>query len=186
MVRDLPVVRVCLSVFFEDVDADGQIQAAGDRIRNGERGTRILSFKTHRCVAVKDEQGQPVNDKNGEQVYRHEKLDRPFTRIYTVFNVQQARNLKPEPKPEPGKAWWAHKRAEAVIQASGVSVKHVQGNRRSLKKTGPSAGLFGQSRPTASEDRAPPPAWSPSSDIRAASIPKISATPTVGGPKGKT
>ena len=127
MVRDPPVVRVCLSVFFEDVYADGQIQAAGDRIRNGERGTRILSFKTHRCVAVKDEKGQPVRDKNGEQVYRHEKLDRPFTRIYTVFNVEQARNLKPEP----GKAWQAHKRAEAVIQASGVSVKHVQGDRRS-------------------------------------------------------
>ena len=29
-----------------------QIQAAGDRVRKGERGTRILSFKTHRRVAV--------------------------------------------------------------------------------------------------------------------------------------
>ena len=106
-----------------------QIQAAGDRVRKDERGTRILSFKTHRRVAVKDEKGQPVKDKNGEQVYRNEKLDRPFTRVYTVFNVEQARNLKPEPKPEPGKAWEAHKRAEAVIQASGVPVKHVQGDR---------------------------------------------------------
>jgi len=106
-----------------------QIQAAGDRVRKGERGTHILSFKTHRRVAVTDEKGQPVKDKNGEQVYRHEKLARPFTRIYTVFNVEQARNLKPEPKPETGKAWEAHKRAEAVIKASGVPVKHVQGDR---------------------------------------------------------
>ena len=106
-----------------------QIQAAGDRVRKGERGTRILSFKTHRRVAVKDEKGQPVKDKNGEQVYRHEKLARPFTRIYTVFNVEQARKLKPEPKPETGKAWEAHKRADAVIRASGVPVKHVQGDR---------------------------------------------------------
>ena len=107
----------------------GQIQAAGDQIRKGERGTHILSFKAHRRVAVKDEKGQPVKDKNGEQVYRHEKLSRPFTRIYTVFNVEQARNIKPEPRPEPGKAWEAHKRAEAVINASGVPVKHVQGDR---------------------------------------------------------
>jgi len=107
----------------------GQIQAAGDRVRKGERGTHILSFKTHRRVAVTDEKGQPVKDKNGEQVYRHEKLARPFTRIYTVFNVEQARNLKPEPKPETGKAWEAHKRADVVIEASGVPVKHVQGDR---------------------------------------------------------
>ena len=107
----------------------GQIRAAGGQIRKGERGTRILSFKTHRRVAVTDENGQPVKDKNGEQVYRHEKLARPFHRIYTVFNVEQARNVKPEPKPETGKAWEAHKRAEAVIKASGVPVKHVQGDR---------------------------------------------------------
>ena len=107
----------------------GQVQVAGDQIRKGERGTPILSFKTHRRVAVRDEKGQPVKDKNGEQVYRHEKLSRPFTRIYTVFNVEQARNIKAEPRPEPGKAWEAHKRAEDVIKASGVPVKHVQGDR---------------------------------------------------------
>ena len=107
----------------------GQIQAAGGQIRKGERGTHILSFKTHRRIAVKDEQGKPVKDKNGEQVYRHEKLARPFTRIYTVFNVDQARNIEAEPKPERGKAWEAHKRAEEVIKASGVPVKHVQGDR---------------------------------------------------------
>ena len=107
----------------------GQIQAAGGQIRKGERGTHILSFKTHRRVAVTDEKGKPVKDKNGEQVYRHEKLARPFTRIYTVFNVEQARNIEAEAKPERSKAWEAHKRAEEVIKASGVPVKHVQGDR---------------------------------------------------------
>ena len=107
----------------------GQIQAAGGQIRKGEGGTHILSFKSHRRVAVKDENGKPVKDKNGEQIYRHEKLARPFTRIYTVFNVEQARGIKREPKPEPGKAWEAHKRAEDVIKASGVPVNHVQGDR---------------------------------------------------------
>jgi antirestriction protein ArdC len=107
----------------------GQIQAAGGQIRKGERGTHILSFKTHRRIAVTDDKGKPVKDKNGEQVYRHEKLARPFTRIYTVFNVEQARNIEAEPKPERGKAWEAHKRAEEVIKASGVPVKHLQGDR---------------------------------------------------------
>ena len=107
----------------------GQIQAAGGQIRKGEKGTRIISFKSHRRVPVKDEKGKPVKDKKGEQVYRHEKLARPFTRIYTVFNVEQARGIKPEPRPEPAKAWQAHKRAEEVIKASGVPVKHVHGDR---------------------------------------------------------
>ena len=106
-----------------------QIEAAGGQVRKGERGTRVLSFKTHRRVAVKDEKGKPVKDKKGEQVYRHEKLARPFSRVYTVFNVEQARGIQPEPKPEPGKTWEAHKRAEEVIKASGVPVKHVQGDR---------------------------------------------------------
>ena len=106
-----------------------QIQAAGGQVRKGERGTHILSFKSHRRVAAKDEKGKPVKDNNGEQVYRHEKLARPLTRIYTVFNVEQARGIKPEPKPEPAQAWQAHKRAEEVIQASGVPVKHVHGDR---------------------------------------------------------
>lgn len=106
-----------------------QIEAAGGQVRKGELGTRILSFKTHRRVAVKDEKGKPVKDKKGEQAYRHEKLARPFSRVYTVFNVEQARGIKPEPKPEPTQAWQAHKRAEEVIKASGVPVKHVQGDR---------------------------------------------------------
>ena len=106
-----------------------QIQAAGGQVRKEERGTQILSFKTHRRVVVTDEKGKPVKDKNGDQVYRHEKLDRPFTRIYTVFNVEQARDIKPEPKPDPGQTWKAHQQAEAVIKASGVSVNHVQGDR---------------------------------------------------------
>ena len=107
----------------------GQIRAAGGQIRKGERGTQILSFKTHRRVAVTDDKGQPVKDKNGERVYRHEKLARPFTRIYTVFNVDQARNIEAETRPERGKAWEAHKRAEGVIKASGVPVRHMQGDR---------------------------------------------------------
>ena len=112
-----------------------QIKAAGGQVRKGERGTPVLSFKTHRRVAVTDEQGRPLKDKGGEQVYRHEKLARPFTRIHTVFNAEQARNIKPEPRPRPGQAWEAHKRAETVIQASGVPVKHVYGDRAYYSRT---------------------------------------------------
>ncbi len=106
-----------------------QIQAAGGQVRKGERGTQILSFKTHRRVPVKDEKGSPVKDDKGKPVYRQEKLARPFTRIYTVFNAEQARGIKPEPRPAPTQAWQAHKRAEAVIRASGVPVEHVHGDR---------------------------------------------------------
>ena len=109
----------------------GQIRAAGGQIRKGEHGTRILSFKTHRRVAVKDENGaSPSRTRTGSRYTGTRNWPALSTRIYTVFNIEQARNVKPEPKPEPGKAWQAHKRAESeVIQASGVPVKHVQGDR---------------------------------------------------------
>ena len=77
-----------------------QIQAAGDRVRKGERGTRILSFKTHRRVAVKDEKGQPVKDKNGEQVYRHEKLARPFHPH--LYRLQCRAGAQPQARAEAG------------------------------------------------------------------------------------
>ena len=70
-----------------------QIQARDGQVRKGEQGTRILSFQDHRKIAVNDERGRPKRDNEGKRVYRHERLQAPVVRQYTVFNAEQADGL---------------------------------------------------------------------------------------------
>ena len=65
-----------------------QIQRHGGHVRKGERGTRILSYRDHRRIAVTDPQGRPVTDDEGRRVYRYERLPRPWIKRYTVFNAE--------------------------------------------------------------------------------------------------
>ena len=46
-----------------------------------------------------------------------------------MFNAEQARGLPEQPKPEVEPAWMPQQRAEAVIRAAGVDVRHVRGDR---------------------------------------------------------
>ena len=110
-----------------------QISDAGGQVRKGEKGTPVLffDFDTKREKAM-DEQGQPVKDKHGKQVYNevHQERQRPFVRTYTVFNVEQADGLRLERRggaAEP--EWKTHQNAELVIRESGVPVTHVNGDR---------------------------------------------------------
>ena len=103
-----------------------QIKDQGGQVGRGERSSRIQYYMTHRKVAVKDDKGKPVKDDHGEQLYKQEKLSHPRRRFYSVFNAEQADGLKPEPRPESQPTWQAHREAEAVIKASGVSIRHMQ------------------------------------------------------------
>ena len=105
-----------------------QIQAAGGQVRKGERGTRILSFQDHRQIAVTDKAGKPVHDAEGKKVYRHERMDHPMVRQYTVFNADQADGLKLPERPAKQPEWKAHENAEIAIRESGVRINHVPGD----------------------------------------------------------
>ena len=106
-----------------------QIQALGGQVRKGEQGTRILSYQDHKRVAVTDERGKPVTDAQGERVYRHERLPAPWVKQYTVFNAEQADGLPARPAPTAEPLWKAHQKAEQVLEANGVPVRHVAGDR---------------------------------------------------------
>ena len=104
-----------------------QINDLGGHVRKGEKGTQVVFADRHR-VPVKDDAGKPVKDDQGRQQY--EETGRTFTRRYTVFNVEQTKDLKLPPlgqtrEPE----WQAHRRAEIVIDKSGVDVREQQGDR---------------------------------------------------------
>ena len=106
-----------------------QIKAAGGYVRSGEKGSRIVYVSTHRTSAVKDDQGQPVKDKEGRQVYEKVPRTKPFPKHYTVFSVEQAEGLNLPEIPEAKPSWEAHDAAERVIRASGVDFRHERGDR---------------------------------------------------------
>ena len=106
-----------------------QIQARDGQVRKGEQGTRILSFQDHRKIAVNDERGRPKRDNEGKRVYRHERLQAPVVRQYTVFNAEQADGLPARPAPTAEPLWKVHQQAERVLEDSGVPVRHVAGDR---------------------------------------------------------
>ena len=89
-----------------------QIQARDGQVRKGEQGTRILSFQDHRKIAVNDERGRPKRDNEGKRVYRHERLQAPVVRQYTVFNAEQADGLPARPAPAAEPLWKVHQQAE--------------------------------------------------------------------------
>ena len=107
-----------------------QIADAGGQVRKGERGTQVLFFTDRERVALKDQQGQPVKDPDGKQLYQERKRAYPTVRQYTVFNVEQADNLKLPPRGGAAKPEWeAHREADRVIRAGGAKVQHVEGDR---------------------------------------------------------
>ena len=108
----------------------GQIQAAGGQVRKGEKGTQVLFFTDRTRKTEKDEQGKPVKDQDGKQVYQGERRSCPVVRQYTVFNVEQADGLELKPRvAQAPPEWQTHREAERVIRASGTTVEHVAGDR---------------------------------------------------------
>ena len=103
-----------------------QIKAAAGVVRKGETSAKIVWWdfsKAKDKVQITDREGKPILDDNGMPVLHHRG---PSLKVYSVFNVEQAHNLKLQPlKQKP--AWQAHRDADALIKASGVKIQHTQG-----------------------------------------------------------
>jgi len=101
-----------------------QIEAAGGHVKKGEKGAKVLFFEA-RTEQAKDDQGNPKLDDKGSPVER----SRPVVRMYTVFNAEQTGGLPARTPASPAPEWRAHDQAAAIIEASGVDVRHQAGNR---------------------------------------------------------
>ena len=107
-----------------------QIQEAGGHVRKGEKGTPIMYVDFRQRRTARDEQGKPIRDEEGRPKLEWVQRDRPLVKLHHVFNVEQTEGLKLRPlQTAPGPEWEGHERAEALIQASGVRVDHVAGDR---------------------------------------------------------
>lgn len=76
---------------------------------------------------MKDAEGKPVLDGEGQQRYQTVRLERPRVFYAKVFNAEQIEGLAPFVPPAP--AFDPVQRAEAVIAGSGVPVHHDQNDR---------------------------------------------------------
>ena len=65
--------------------------------------------------------------RTNRQVYRYERLPKPWIKRYTVFNAEQANRLPEPPEPAEKAIWDAHLEADKVLKECGVDIRHVEG-----------------------------------------------------------
>ena len=105
-----------------------QIKEAGGQVRKGERGTTILVYKPPmRADGKEATPGELAED--GRKNPDARKTTRPMWKRYTVFNVEQADGLKLPNRAAPTPEWEAQQNVEKVIEANGVPIREVNGDR---------------------------------------------------------
>lgn len=99
-----------------------QAKELGAQVKKGEKGTRILYWKTHNLVDKKDSNGKPILDAEGKKVKVSIKLEYPRAFYSTVFNATQIDGLEPFEAPDfdPESI---NKRAEEMIKNTGADIR---------------------------------------------------------------
>ena len=105
-----------------------QATAVDAQVRKGEKGTPIQYWKFSEEQNKVDSAGKPILDAKGEPVKETVKLERPRVFFATVFNAEQIDGL-PAQQPRPEQTWNAVERAEAILQASGATIRHGEADR---------------------------------------------------------
>lgn len=98
-----------------------QAQAIGAQVKKGAKSSMVTYWKTH------DERIER-NPATGEKITVRTELERPRPFSARVFNAEQIDGLPPL-EPRKIEEWEAHRRAEAVLNGSGASIRHAPQNR---------------------------------------------------------
>ena len=105
-----------------------QAAAIGAQVRQGEKGTPIQYWKFSEKQTKTGADGKPVLDAQGEALKESVRLERPRVFFATVFNAGQIDGLPPVQAREK-QQWNAVERAEQILRASEVVIRHGEHNR---------------------------------------------------------
>jgi putative DNA primase/helicase len=104
-----------------------QAAASDAQVRKGEKSLSIEYWKWTDRQPVLDGAGKPLKDENGKTRYEDVRLARPKVFYAKVFNAEQIDGLEPYQTPEPG--FEPTQKAEQVLAATNLTIKHDQADR---------------------------------------------------------
>jgi len=104
-----------------------QAQTKGYQVRRGEKGTQVQYWRFDEERKIKDSNGRPVIDANGEPHTEKVRLERPQVFIAYVFNAEQIEGVPPAPAREC--SWNPLEKAEQLVQAANPKLQHGAGDR---------------------------------------------------------
>jgi putative DNA primase/helicase len=104
-----------------------QAQQQGWQVRKGEKGEAVQYWKFEERALARDESGAPLLDERGQPREVTVALERPRVFHAVVFNAQQIEGVPPLPVRD--YAWDPIARAEALLAASGATLRHQGGDR---------------------------------------------------------
>lgn len=103
-----------------------QAQSVNAQVQKGEKGTLVQYWKFTDTIPKLDDKGKPVLDDNGKKKMITVKLDHPKVFSAVVFNAEQIQGLPPLEVKATKPDWERHERAENILQAMSVPIKHDQ------------------------------------------------------------
>ena len=106
-----------------------QSQEQDAQVRKGEKGTPIQFWKWQGLEPVKDANGKPVLDQEGQPVRQMVRYERPRVMGAVVFNAEQIDGLPPAPVRPVRPEWERHSQAETILSNAGVPIRHAPGDR---------------------------------------------------------
>ena len=106
-----------------------QAQEARAQVHKGEKGTIIQFWKWQGLEPVRAADGNPALDQDGNQVRQMVRYERPRVWSAVVFNAAQIDDLLPAANRPALPEWERHERADTMLTRSGVSIRHVRGDR---------------------------------------------------------
>jgi len=106
-----------------------QAQAADAQVRKGEKGAAIQFWKWQGLEPVRDAEGKPALDQDGNQVRHLVRYERPRVWSAVVFNAEQIDGMPPATNRPALPAWERHERAETILTRFDATIRHVRGDR---------------------------------------------------------
>jgi putative DNA primase/helicase len=100
-----------------------QAQEAGAQVRKGEKSTTVQYWKWP------DKDKQDKDDQIKDEDAQSRSRGRPSVFSASVFNAAQIDGLPPLERRQTAPEWERHAKAEAILAASGVPIRHVSGDR---------------------------------------------------------